>query len=29
MQRSLPVFLLGRRVRAVLDEELREMQMTA
>jgi hypothetical protein len=28
MQWSLPVFLLGCRVRAVLDEELHEIQMT-
>ncbi len=28
MQRSLPVFLLGCRVSAVLDEELHEIQMS-
>ncbi len=28
MQRSLPIFLLGCRVRAMLDEELREIQAT-
>ncbi len=29
MQWSLPVIVLGCRVRTVLDEELREIQMTA
>ncbi len=29
MQRSLPVFVLSCRIRTVLDEELREIQMTA
>ncbi len=28
MQRSLPVFVRGCRVRAVLDKKLREIQMT-
>jgi len=28
MQRSLPAFVLGCRVRAVLDEEVRKIQMT-
>ncbi len=28
MQRSLPVIVLGRRVRAVLNEELHEIQIT-
>ena len=29
MQRSLPIFVLGCRVRAVLNEEPREFEMTA
>jgi len=29
MQRSLPIFVLGCHVRAVLNEEPREIEMTA
>jgi hypothetical protein len=28
MQRSLPVFVRGCRIRTVLDKELRKIQMT-